>query len=120
MTQTNHMIVIVPGRAEVTEMDRPATLQELQERVGGYIEHVPYWFEYEGEPCQAWCNEEGRIQGMPVNTAATRLWHSELARQLEKRHPSAIAIELLIHIELIHAETLHGPVVILTGAARCD
>lgn len=41
------------------------TLKELQEFVGGYIEYVP------GSRPAAFCNEEGRLQNLPVNRSAS-------------------------------------------------
>lgn len=50
--------------------ERPLTLEELQEAVGGYIELVP--LDHQGFT-QMVVNEEGLIRGLPVNAIATRL-----------------------------------------------
>lgn len=62
------------GERIVTDLTRAATLEELQKSVGGYIETVPYFDRYNGEPCVAFCNEEGKLDGLPLNVAATNAW----------------------------------------------
>lgn len=47
-------------------------LEELQKLVGGFIEHVP------GSSPIAYCNEEGRLHGLPVNLCASRRFRQEL------------------------------------------
>ena len=49
-------------------------LDEMQKAVGGYIELVPYFDHFEGEPCEVYCNEEGKIHGLPFNDEATSSW----------------------------------------------
>lgn len=41
------------------------TLVQMQQAVGGYIEAVP------GSNLRAWCNEEGRLTGLPFNVVAS-------------------------------------------------
>jgi hypothetical protein len=54
-------------------MIQPA-LQELQDIVDGYIEAVPHWDSHMGAPCVVYCNEEGKLRGLPLNKRATALW----------------------------------------------
>lgn len=60
---------------------RAPTLEDLQSRVGGYIEAVPgfsRFFDYDGPtPCVAFCDEEGKIKGLPVNPFATEFWRAD-------------------------------------------
>ena len=56
--------------ADMAEEVKPAdgkkfTLEELQKFVGGYIEAVPY-----ANPV-AYCNEEGRLNNLPLNRCAS-------------------------------------------------
>ena len=44
------------------------TLQQMQDAVGGYIEAVP------GTQHRVWCNEEGRLQQLPINEGASALF----------------------------------------------
>jgi hypothetical protein len=77
--ETKGKLVIIPvhGEPTVRLMDRAPSLAELQLSVGGYIEHLPMWHAYQGEPSIAYVNEEGRTNGMQVNPHATALWHEQ-------------------------------------------
>jgi hypothetical protein len=52
----------------------PAILQKLQDRVGGWIETIPFFTEFEGRRAVAFCSEEGKLNGLPLNRKATELW----------------------------------------------
>lgn len=61
-------------------MTSPCTslpLPKLQELVGGYIETVPHFKEYEGEKCVAFCDEEGKLKGHKINAEATKIWYNQ-------------------------------------------
>lgn len=63
--------------ADMAEEVKPAdgkkfTLAELQKLVGGYIEHVPH-----SRPI-AYCNEEGRLTGLPPNALASQRFEQVL------------------------------------------
>jgi len=45
------------------------TLAQLQAAVGGYVQAVDLTPEL-----TMWCNEEGKLQGLPFNAAATLAW----------------------------------------------
>jgi hypothetical protein len=64
---------------------------------GGYIEVVPYFTRYRGERCVAFCDEDGKLHGLPVNRVATALWYAQLTEPLALR------------------DYLVGPIVIVTG-----
>lgn len=68
------------GSVTETDITAPPSLETLQEIVGGYIEAVPYFNSYGGEPCVAFCNEEGKLDGLPVNEVATAAWGEVLAK----------------------------------------
>jgi hypothetical protein len=71
----NKLTTITPsGNVTTLELDRLPTLEEMQRAVGGYIETVPYFDRFDGKPCVAFCNEEGKLQGEPINDRATGLW----------------------------------------------
>lgn len=44
-------------------------LETLQQAVGGWIEHVIL-----ADGRDAFCDEEGKLKGLPVNLVATALW----------------------------------------------
>lgn len=77
----NYLITIPPDirkKALVEKLERPPKLEKLQQIVGGYIEHVPFWTTYNNHPCIAFCNEYGKLNGMPLNQVATSLWLSAI------------------------------------------
>lgn len=58
-------------------------LEELQTAVGGFIETVPYLSsitidEIGPHKCVAFCNEEGKLIGLPLNVVATKMWADQL------------------------------------------
>lgn len=55
-------------------IDTHPTLDQLKDIVGGYIELIPYFNKFENKPCLAFCNEMGKLTGLPVNLKATNLW----------------------------------------------
>lgn len=67
-------VLCADGETRVYERDTKPTLEFWQEQVGGYIERVPQFDTYEGEPCVVWCDEEGKLKGKPINDRATMLW----------------------------------------------
>lgn len=65
------------GATRVVLYGAPVKLDALQSAVGGHIESIPYFSKYDGAPCVAFCNEEGKLEGLPVNATATALWHAQ-------------------------------------------
>jgi hypothetical protein len=65
------MAVIITTEGEMKRPwgDETPTLDELQEAVGGYIEYVPCT----GPLGFMYCNEEGKLKGLPANIHATNL-----------------------------------------------
>jgi hypothetical protein len=60
-------VVITPNgdAAKVSEI----SLRSLQTAVGGWVQAVDL-----DDDLTIWVNEEGKIEGLPVNPIATRLW----------------------------------------------
>jgi len=82
------MIVIEPnGLYHAKPLDAAPSLDSLQTAVGGYVELVASFdtIRYSGEvsPCVVFCNEEGKLDGLPVNMIATALWDHALGRTTE-------------------------------------
>jgi len=67
----------------LTRRDSTPSLEELQKLVGGYIEAVPHWDRQAGLPCVAWCNEEGKLDELPVNVRATAAWYVTLGQRVD-------------------------------------
>lgn len=65
---------------------------------GGLIQLVPYFSRYDGKDCVAFCNEEGKLNHLPLNASATALWAAQLDVPL--------------------VDYLVGPVVIISGDAE--
>ena len=80
--QTMKMTTIkTNGTTATVELAKAATLAELQAAVGGYIETVPHFETYEGEAAVAFCNEEGKVDGLPLNGVATEAWAKALGME---------------------------------------
>jgi len=60
-----------------TTLTEKVTLEHIRLAVGGHIEHVPMWNLYKNEHCVAFCNEEGKLMGLPLNVVATELWRKQ-------------------------------------------
>ena len=70
----------------IVEYDHePIKLNELNSAVGGYIEVVPYFdtllLDGKRQRCVVFCNEQGKLEGLPMNPLAQALWHDALAYQ---------------------------------------
>lgn len=69
------VIVIYPDKpTETRALTAPPELESLQRYVGGWIEKVPAFDNYEGKMCIVLCNEEGKLKQLPINVKATELW----------------------------------------------
>jgi hypothetical protein len=65
----NALVIGVDNSLEVIDLDAPeGSLKVLQGAVGGWIEAVDI-----SETLTLWCNEEGKLLGMPANPFATKL-----------------------------------------------
>lgn len=83
-------------------MEKPPSLEWLQNAVGGFIEQVPYFTSMKnGERAVAFCNEYGKLKRMQINEAATQAWAAALERTTDDAGPLN--------------DILVGPVVVLTG-----
>lgn len=91
------------GSITSTDLDAPPTLGALQAAVVGYLEVVPYFDTFEGQPCAAFCNEEGKLNGFALNGWATTAWHAAW----DKRGLEGTPDDVLV-----------GPVAIITGDAE--
>lgn len=62
------------------------SLGYLQRAVGGYIELIPLFEKFldggQMVPCVAYCNEDGKVNGLCLNRLATLLWFSAAGRPL--------------------------------------
>lgn len=65
MNMKQAVVILVDDAPYVTEIPDTDELAVLQSLVGGYIEVVPM-----DRPVSVFCNEEGKIKGLPINYRA--------------------------------------------------
>jgi hypothetical protein len=63
------------GQRQIIEQDTYPTLEQLQALVGGYIELV--CVDYDGSERDMYINENGKIDGLLSNIAATALYQDK-------------------------------------------
>lgn len=69
------MVVIAPDETiKVTHYDDAIPIEHIHEAVGGYIELIPHFTKYDGKPCFAFCNEEGKLENLEYNRLASEHW----------------------------------------------
>ena len=69
------MATILTTDGEMIEMGHNPSLESMKKAVDGYIEYVPLPEEVQAITGFAWlyCNEEGKLMGLPPNVLATGL-----------------------------------------------
>jgi hypothetical protein len=72
------LILKVDGTTETIRTEKPPTLDQLQEAVGGYIQIVPDWPRWTSKPCEVYCDENGLLKEKPLNRQATLAWRAQL------------------------------------------
>ena len=60
---------------EVSLAEQGSQLKQLQEAVEGLVEAVDL-----SPTLTMWCNEEGKLNGLPFNSLATDLWEESFGR----------------------------------------
>ena len=103
-TRTMRVVLVEPGKAaRVAEID--GSLEGMQKTVGGYIQAV---YPFEETVCLV-CNEEGKLQGLPLNRAL-RDEDNRIYDIVAGTFSYAIAVRKLQEFERGAAETLHRKV----------
>lgn len=67
-------VLKVDGTLEYREVSSEGEYDFLSGVVGGWIQAVPLSYDENLGDLVLWCNEEGKLNGLPVNVAATALW----------------------------------------------
>jgi hypothetical protein len=85
MIMAGVLVVIKPNNSvKTTPLTEAPSLDELQEIVGGSIEQVPGFLTIDRDgathACVAFCNEDGKQQGLMANAIATECWERSLNR----------------------------------------
>jgi Domain of unknown function (DUF3846) len=102
------VVEIVPGRP-VTErvITEKLTLSDLRKFVGGDVEAVPFFrsiaLGLEVVKCVAFCDEDGKMKNLEMNTLATNLW-----REAAMRLPG-------VKRQFRQEDFLVGPVIVVAG-----
>ena len=66
------LAITLTAEGEAKELQLPdgeSQLKQLQEAVGGLVQAVDFT-----PDLTLWCNEEGKLVGLPINPMATFLW----------------------------------------------
>lgn len=94
------LVLKTDGSAEVTNFTAPVPLEFLQKAVGGYIEVVPDFDVYGGQKgVVAFCNEEGKLHGLPFNAQATDAWAKSVGA-----NPNDLGDELLGDVAIVSGD----------------
>jgi hypothetical protein len=77
-------IIIFPHdrQPRIYTASKHPSLVRIRKVVGGYIEMVPLWSTFLGDPCVAYCNEEGKLEGLPINKTASISWYRNVGRHM--------------------------------------
>lgn len=78
------------------DLSNTPPLEVLQAAVEGHIEVVPLFNTFRGASCVAFCNEDGKLEGMIRNILAQELWETAAGC-------------------VISGDFLVGPIAIVTG-----
>lgn len=69
--------VSVDGVTEVVDLDAPeGSMKVLQSAVGGWYEAIDL-----NDEVTMWCNEEGKLEGLPTHVPATRIFQTTFNTQ---------------------------------------
>lgn len=83
--QGRMVTIAADGTIAVEPLDRAPSLERLQKIVGGYVEMVPGFDRMVENGVRTrvvvFCNEEGKLDGLPPNPTATKMWIDSAGRQ---------------------------------------
>jgi len=76
------IIIKADGTSERRPLETVPDHVMLHDLVGGYIELVPHWnhvtVDGKVQRCAVFCDENGKVNGRPINKIATGLWYSAI------------------------------------------
>lgn len=82
MSKGRYILITPHGENEPINYGK-MKLETAQELVGGYVEVVPLFNKYLGQPCIVLCDEEGKLKGKPVNNRASLEWYKCLGHSVD-------------------------------------
>jgi hypothetical protein len=68
----NFAVIKVDGSMQIHDVSELDEYEFLSGVVGGYIQSV--FLDNEMREISLWCNEEGKLVGLPLNAVATAIW----------------------------------------------
>ena len=81
------IISITPeGKVQKENIKKPPGHEQLHKIVDGYIELIPYFTKYDNQPCVAFCDEDGKRKGKPLNIPAQILWNHAMGRRITENY----------------------------------
>jgi hypothetical protein len=101
-------------------LHEPPTLQDLQKAAGGYIESVPHFISYWTDEdrkyvsCIAYCNENGKRDGLKFNGRATLNWDTAL-RRIKRADGEPAFLSGLMDMQGQPTDVLCGPIIVVVG-----
>jgi len=113
-------VIFIPGEEApvIEQRTRDPSLAFLQRTVGGYIEAIPHFSTISSKgvtvPCIAYCNEEGKLKGLPTNWVATMVWHDALKR-IEREDGTRMFPRGLLDEDGVARDVLTGPIIVVAG-----
>jgi hypothetical protein len=82
MSKLGTMIVIgVDGTLSESVLDAgdpEQLLAAVRSALDDYLELVPRFTRYKGQPCVAFCGESGKLKGLQPNALATEMWRMQV------------------------------------------
>lgn len=81
--------------SSITQKEPPA-YQQLRQFVGGSIETIPFFDTFQGKRAVAFCHEEGKLEGRPVNQTATALWWREIGLSMAQQLDDVLVGNIVI------------------------
>jgi hypothetical protein len=94
-----HITVMSPeGEISKFEYNEVPSLGMFRAWLDGHLEVVPYWEKFNGKKCVVFCNEEGKLERLPVNDYADHMWKMSL-------YPHTINDTLVGNVVIVQADT---------------
>lgn len=82
-----YMLTIHPsGTYQYKKLAGIPTLDELHTAIEGPLELVPLLTKLGRSRCIAFCDEDGKRKGLPLNAAAQALWRLAIGRPITEDH----------------------------------
>jgi hypothetical protein len=71
------VVIGVDGKIEERPIEVGDVAKEVRAVLDDHLEAVPYFSQYKGKRCVAFCGENGKRKGLAPNLLATTIWQLE-------------------------------------------